>query len=358
MKKTLAIILALAMTMFLYCSCGSNYAAIGDMNYFSYDNADMCATEGGDYGWFEADMIDYDYEKPMVATAASEVASNGQNIDVPKETSEKIIKNGSLSLETLEFDRFISELESSVNSFGGYVESSEQWGSVGYRYSNYTVRIPSQHYDAFVALVGDMGTITSSNESVTNVTLQYIDIEARLNSLIAERDSFMKLMDRAETIEEILKIQGYLTDVNYQIESYTSQLNSLKNKVSYSTITISINEVERVTPPAPKTVGERISTQLSQNLYDIGEGFKDLTVWFISSLPYLAIYAVIIAVIVFVVISVSKSTRKKQEKKMAELANKYPNGFGMAPTSNMSQWPAQTPSQNASSATHDENKDK
>lgn len=335
MKKVLALIFATVLTAFLYCSCGN-----ADNKYFS-DSMESNYDDGY-YGW-----ADEAYDAPMEVAAeevnfsASAVAApeapkpstaSGSS-EIPENSDEKIIKNGNLSLETLEFDKFISELETSVSTLGGYVESNETYGSVGYRYANYTVRVPSQSYSTFIKAVGDMGTVISMNESISNVTLTYIDIEARLSALTAERDSFQKLMDRAETIEEILQIQGYLTDVNYKIESYTSQLNSLKNKVSYSTVRLNISEVERVTPPAPKTVGERISTQLSENLYNISEGSKDFAVWFVSSLPYLAIYAVIITIAVVIGKKVAKNHRKKQEERLAAYNNRYglPQMNGMYP---------------------------
>lgn len=335
MKKVLALIFATVLTAFLYCSCGN-----ADNKYFS-DSMESNYDDGY-YGW-----ADEAYDAPMEVAAeevnfsASAVAApeapkpstaSGSS-EIPENSDEKIIKNGNLSLETLEFDKFISELETSVSTLGGYVESNETYGSVGYRYANYTVRVPSQSYSTFIKAVGDMGTVISMNESISNVTLTYIDIEARLSALTAERDSFQKLMDRAETIEEILQIQGYLTDVNYKIESYTSQLNSLKNKVSYSTVRLNISEVERVTPPAPKTVGERISTQLSENLYNISEGSKDFAVWFVSSLPYLAIYAVIIIIAVVIGKKVAKNHRKKQEERLAAYNNRYglPQMNGMYP---------------------------
>lgn len=338
MKKILALTLAVVLTAFLYCSCGSGYKS-DYMDSVANDDYDY----NGSYGWADAapavteSGADFDLEEPEYASemkpSAATAKGGSKSSDMPDMSDEKIIKNGNMTLETLEFDKFISELEASVAALGGYVESNETYGSKGYRSANYTVRIPAQSYSTFIKAVGDLGTVISTSESVSNVTLQYIDIEARLSALTAERDSFQKLMDRAETIEEILQIQGYLTDVNYQIESYTSQLNSLKNKVSYSTVRLNVSEVERVTPPAPKTVGERISAQLSENLYDISEGSKDFAVWFVSSLPYLAIYAVFIAIAVLIGRKVLKSSKAKKAARMAEYNRKYnlPPMNGMYP---------------------------
>lgn len=317
MKKTkiIGVIICLLSCMTLLCSCSSKSFA-GDMNM----NAGAAA-EGGYFGWDE-DLAEPDVPMEVESMAVPDImpSTSGapdMNEAAQQSSEDKIIKNGSLTVETLEYDKFISDLENSVSAYGGYIESSSGYGyQTGSRWAEYTVRIPSQNYDAFVNKVGDLGSVIESRESVENVTLQYVDIEARLAALTAERDSFMALMEKAETIEEILQIQSYLTDVNYQIESYTSQLNTLKNKVSYSTVNISVNEVERVTPPTPKTVGERISGGFKESLYNISEDMKNLFVSTVVSLPYILIYAVVIAIIVTVIVLIVKANKKKQLKRL------------------------------------------
>lgn len=313
MKKALTIIIALTMTMLVLTGCGSSYSDFNkDSGYFeSYPEAIE-----GNYGW-DADAA-WDVDTPMEPTDPD---------FEPADTARKIIKNGSLRIETLEFDKFIFEFEASVSANGGYIESSSQNGnSLGYssyRSANYTVRVPSDKYETFLNQIGELGTVTQSDTSTDDVTLQYVDIEARLKALTAERDSFMALMERAETIYEILEIQSYLTDVNYKIESYTAQLNTLKSLVSYSTINVTVREVERVSAPEPKTVWERISANLDENLYNIGEGFKDIFVAIVSSSPYLLILIVFAAIILLIVFGAVKSANKKQQKRQEEYNKVY-----------------------------------
>lgn len=305
-KSVLILILALAAALLL-CSCGSSYKS-GD----SFDPE----LNSADYGWDDDYVLQENSEASSWEPSESIDAPAGDySAREPQESARKIIKNGSMSVETLEYDKFIAELESSVVKCGGYIESSNEYGyNSSSRRANFTVRIPSGKYDEFITTVGRLATVVSSEHSIDDVTLQYVDIEARLSALTAERDSFMSLMEKAETIDEILQIQSYLTDVNYQIESYTSQLNTLKDLVSYSTVNISVNEVQRVTDPEPKTVGERISQNLSRNMYDIGVGFTNLFVAAVSSLPYLLILAAVLLIILAIVLTAVKLSNRKQNK--------------------------------------------
>ncbi len=345
MKKYLSVITAALICTLALSGCGgmSNKAGSADTNGYV-----MTTSSPGDYGWYDENApLDenlaipeeepvaeiepdyYDVEAPAMpepaptvqesdAIAPSEqvgpTAGEADAESVPKDTARKIIKTCNLYLETLEYDAFINGLESSVAELGGYVEKSSVSGEsrLSNRYAYYTVRIPVENYDAFINTVGELGTVTSIDESIDDATLRYIDLEARLESLKAERDSFLSLLERAQTVEEILQIQSYLTDVNYQIESYTSQMNSLKNRISYSTVNINVSEVERVTAPQPKTVGERIKSDFSDNIYRIKTGATDFFVWAVASSPYILIYAVVIAVIVTGIVIAARSGRKKK----------------------------------------------
>lgn len=304
-----------------FCSCAKANLDYGDTDSFYASDESM--GWASNQVWAEPEGIDCDM--PLESPSMSEPkpgmnsAEGNPDTDAVKASDRKIIKNKTIEVETLEFDSFISELETSVRANGGYIESSNQNGNSYYshnlRRASYVIRIPQERYDEFTALIGNMATVTYSEEYIDDITSKYVDVEARLSALRAEQESFLKLMDRAKTIEEILQIQSYLSDVNYRIESYTAQLNSYKSLVSYSTINLSISEVERITNTTVKpSVFERISSNLSDNLYNIGEGLKDMFVGIISSLPYLVIFAVTIIILIIICKLILKATKKTISK--------------------------------------------
>ena len=96
-----------------------------------------------------------------------------------------------------------------------------------------------------------------------------------------------------ETMEEIIALESRLTEVRYQLESMESQLRTMDNQVSYSTVYLSIEEVEHFTPPAEKGTWERISTGFSENVYRVGNGIKEFFIGLIISLPILFVLAVV-----------------------------------------------------------------
>ncbi len=227
----------------------------------------------------------------------------------------KLIKNAEMGIETQSFDDFMTELQQQIKSCGGYVEQSRVSGnsytSTAMRSANVTARIPADQLDAFTAQVSTLGIVTSKSEDVKDVTMDYVDMESRIKSLRTEQDSLLKLLESAKDLDTILKIQSRLTEVRSDLESYEAKIRKYDNLVAYSTVTMNIREVKRVTEPGEQGMWQQIGTNLSNNLYDIGQALRGLFVWLVSALPYLLLIALIVGVIVVIV---RVSTRRRRKK--------------------------------------------
>lgn len=323
--RSLLAVFALAIAAVMaFSGCGANST---DGSYVG------SIEENSSMGWDSGAADTIISSEPEIAVDIAEeesvaVMPNGSpDADSIEASQRKIIKNKELSVETLEFDSFISELSGLVTQYGGYVQDSTMSLNSYYesdlRSANYSLRIPADRFEEFTSLIGDMAAVTYSYEYVDDVTSSYVDIEARLASLRAEQESFLKLMEQAQTVDEILQIQSYLTDVNYQIESFTAQLKSYDSLIAYSTLRLSVQEVKKISESVAQLgVFERIGQNLSENLSDIGNGFKNFFVGIVSALPYLIIYGAIIAIIVVIIRAIIRKNKSGYEK---HYPNKLPN---------------------------------
>lgn len=108
-------------------------------------------------------------------------------------------------------------------------------------------------------------------------------------------------------------MESRLSSIRYELQTYESQLRTYDNQVEYSTVTLSISEVERITPVTAekKTVWNRIHTGFGDTIYNLSEGLKNFVVWFVVNLPYLIIWTIIIT---GVVLMVRRYYRKKNGK--------------------------------------------
>lgn len=299
-------VLAFGLAVFLLAGCGAS----------AKNTASYTETAAGAPGYGYAADAEAPAEAPE---AAAEEWSSAEQEAVP-ESGRKLIRTVNLYMETREFDTLLAGLEEKVAEVGGYIENSHVQGNSYYsrggnRYAGLTLRIPSEKLDGFLNLVGELGNVTSRQESVEDITLRYVDAKSRKEALETEQERLLALLEKAESMEDIIAIESRLSEVRYQLESYGSTLRTYDNQVEYSTVTLDISEVERETSTLEKkSFLEEVNTRLSDNFYSIGRGFRQFAIWLLSSLPYLLLWAVGIVLLVFI----GKQIFKKREKHVPE----------------------------------------
>ena len=239
-------------------------------------------------------------------------------IDPAAETGRKLIRTIRLELQTKEYDELLDGIGKKIQEMNGYIENSSVWGnsytSSSTRNCEYTVRIPSDRLDEFVQVVGELGNVVYKNEYVEDVTLQYVDVESHKKALEIERDRLLELLEKAENLEDLLAIESRLSDVRYELENYGSQKRYLDNQIDYSTVSLSITEVERITDTGKKTFFQEIAERFGNSLYGVGRGLRSFVIVFIGSLPILVFWAAVIAVFVLIIWKLFYGKKEKGEK--------------------------------------------
>src|SRR5712691_10035351 len=183
---------------------------------------------------------------------------------------------------------------------GGDVLNLSQSGNADTRSASLTIRVPSSRFgEALQALKSLDGEIQTSGVSAQDVTDQFIDLQARLTAKQAEEQRYIAILNRANTIDEILKVDASLGNVRTQIEQLTAQINSIKGRTDFSTISMSISTLSvlpgdttsKAWEPA-KTVGRALAA-----LGAMMQVFADIVIWLIvfGWLPLLAFAILIFA---------------------------------------------------------------
>ena len=280
----------------------------------SYDTAET-AVAAGSYN--EAKQEVADYEAAEVEDSLESGTLTGTALGENVQTGRKLIRTFDMNIETREFDDVLEGIKNKVAELGGYIESSSlDSGSEYYsrynRHIDLTVRVPSEKIDQFVENVKESANVTYVSEYTDDITLKYVDTESRKLALETERDRLMDLLEKAETVEDIITIESRLSEVRYDLESYTSQLRTFDNQVDYSTVTLNIREVDREVKAEPKGLWEEIKERFEESLYDLGQGVRGFVIWFLGSLPYLICIVLAAGIVLW---GTRKIRRRRKEKK-------------------------------------------
>lgn len=272
----------------------------------------------------------FDGEYMTMNTSGAKVAGSGVGTGserIEQEVSRKLIRDASVTLETKAYDEMLPALEQQVATFGGYIESMNEYGnsysSKNYRTANFTVRIPADQLDAFLNVVDGIGNITRKSISTRDVTSQYVDVESRLKVLNTEKESLERIMASAETTVDMLETQSRLYDVIEEIESYEATKRTYDALISYSTVSISVQEVIELTPAKEETRGEELARRFRTSLEDLGEAVVDFGIGFVVALPWLIVFGVVFGgIFLAIFLPVRASIKKKKAKEAAKASEK------------------------------------
>lgn len=220
-------------------------------------------------------------------------------------SNRKLIRRINMSVETLEFDNTLDFIMDEVNRLGGYSESSNINGS-GYdnserRYASLTLRIPSNQVEQLLSLVGKETNILSKKETTEDVTLNYVDTKSRVKSLEIQQERLLDLLEKSDSLENIITLEQRLSEVRYEVEENASRLRTYDNLVEYSTLSLEIMEVNKITPIVKKGIIDRMGTGITKSLSNVYNGFINFVVWFVVNIPYIIIWSgvVLVGIIIY-----------------------------------------------------------
>ena len=169
------------------------------------------------------------------------LATTGSSVYLPSGPS--IIKYGDVSVvvEVGAFDEAFEGATAIAARYGGFVLGSSVSG--GERRAGYlTIRVRATDFDRAMADLRGLGDVETESVSGQDVSMQVVDLEARLASWKAQREVLLRLMDEARSVADTLKVQTELQNVQMNIEQIQAELTYLQDQVDLSTINVGIRE--------------------------------------------------------------------------------------------------------------------
>jgi hypothetical protein len=188
-------------------------------------------------------------------------------------TDPSVVRTAYMQVEIGDVDVARTHLEDRVKAAGGYASSSTRYGDASAPILEITFRAPATALDDLLAAFRSEGKLLSESINSYEVTMQLVDLEARLKSLRASESAYLDLMKRASSVADVLAVQTELTRVRADIESYDAQRAALADQVAMATITVQLS-----TPASPVTaatkdfdLGREIGVAVA-NLIAVGRG--------------------------------------------------------------------------------------
>lgn len=195
--------------------------------------------------------------------APSAVSGDAARID--------IVRSGYVALEVSDVEASLKSITEIITANGGYLSGSSRYGQDDQLYVGANFRVPATNFDSVMSGLRAQGDVLSEDVSSYEVTMQLVDLEARLKNLRASETAFLALLNRAASVSDAVVVQAELSRVQGDIEAFEAQRAALADQVAMSSINVTLQ-----LPVSPVDVasgefdlGYEISNALA-NLINVG----------------------------------------------------------------------------------------
>ena len=237
-------------------------------------------------------------EAPAKQVAAATPAPGGakgqsSELALPDPNSGRmIIKDAVMDLLVTDPELTIERVTQLAADQGGYLVSSRAWMENGFKSAELKMGVPSAHFEDTLNLLRHFAIqVLNEETSGTDVSADYADLESRLVNLEATAARVRAFLDKAKNVEESLKINAQLSDLEGQIEQVKGQMKFYEGRSAFSTITVLVRPLlptPTVTPTATATAtptatprwypGKTVSSASSQMVLML-QGLIDALIW-------------------------------------------------------------------------------
>jgi hypothetical protein len=189
----------------------------------------------------------------------------------------KIVKEGYMTLEVEDIAETMDEVAEMADELNGYVVSSYKHEYERGISGRITIRVPSEKFDeAFERLRQLAVAVPYETTTAKDVTEEYVDLEARLGNLLATEAQYLTLMEEAENVEDMLRVQKELSNVREQIEQIEGRMQYLEQTSETALIELTLEETEGLTEPWSASAAFQSAVR---GLTTFGRGLATVLIW-------------------------------------------------------------------------------
>ncbi len=221
-----------------------------------------------------------------------------------------VVRESNMSLLVENVRQTTDDIINFVEEQGGYMVSSSLTQPEEAPYAIVVVRIPSDNFRSILDNFRQMAIkVTSENITGRDVTDEYVDIEARLGTLEKTKARFEQIMDQAVKIDDILRVQREIINLQSQIDNLKGRQQMLEQTAALSRITIYLSTDEIALPYTPSDTF-RPTVIVKQAVRSLIRNLRKIS----SAAIWLAIYSVIWVPVLIIILVVKRWRAKRINK--------------------------------------------
>lgn len=246
---------------------------------------------------------DFSMYEEISSSEPAEVYKEDQvSYDTPIEIDRKLIKTGYIEFEVENFSDMNKLIDQAIDDNEAYLSSESEYYSYDRANIAVEIRVPAENFEKLLNQITiGIDDFDRRDINVSDVTEEFIDVEARLKAKKELEKQYIELLDKAKSVSEILEIEYQIGLLRADIESFEGRLRYLTNSVAYSTLSVTYWK------PAPKQ--NKFGNEFKDGF---GNGWNNL-IWFFVGLTN--IWPFLLLSVIAIIFLKKRMNKRKNEKK-------------------------------------------
>jgi hypothetical protein len=186
---------------------------------------------------------------PSKSNGSTDTANPTVNSSVPAIQGPQVIRQAQLTISVGAgtFDSKLAAVRALVQLQQGFISGTDAQASPAnpneqIRSGVISFMVPAAKFDDTIDQLSKLGKVQNEHISGNDVSAQYVDLQARLANMEAQRNAMLALLGKAQTVSDIIAVQNQLGQITQQIEQLKGQISYIEHNTTYSTVSVNILE--------------------------------------------------------------------------------------------------------------------
>jgi len=179
----------------------------------------------------------------LMASCAAEQVPQEKSFEESANSADRVfVWTAFITLKVENFDVAYDAIHKLAVKHGGYLTDSTVNFANDRKTGFIKIRVPTDQFYTVIDEIEKLGKLVEMDVNGKEVTEEYVDLKARLNASKATEKRFIELLEKAHTVEDVLKIEKELERKRGEIESLEGKLRVMEEKIEMAAITVNLEE--------------------------------------------------------------------------------------------------------------------
>jgi hypothetical protein len=167
-------------------------------------------------------------------------AAPAEGAALPAPPAQMLDIEARLSVRVRDVAPAVERFRASVAKLGGQVVEESRHDEESSPRAQLTVRVPSQTAEAVFSAVETLGAVISRQVTTRDLGKQYYDAALRLQNLQWVLARYEQILARANTVDEVLRVEEHLARVRGDIEQLKGELRWMRDRAARATLHLTL----------------------------------------------------------------------------------------------------------------------